>query len=230
MGTLERTGGGTLAFNKKITGLPEGTLDFMVWAGSTTGLADTVLWFGGATKVISVNTSISITVATATGGRKGPATGGIIFYVTKPDAVINTGWTYIEAAPSDQSTETAWITGGDTQTTSNGNTLTAIGTGKANTGFMAAQAGYTGGAAKVCLDYTGGGFADWFLPSQDELNAMYGKKVAIGGFASFWYWSSSEFSVASYGYAWVQDFSDGSQNGYSKDNGIDSHVRAVRAF
>jgi hypothetical protein len=72
-----------------------------------------------------------------------------------------------------------------------------------------------------------GGYSDWFLPSKDELNAMYGKKAAIGGFvnASFWYWSSSEFSGTN---ARGQTFGVGSQNNYNKST-LD-HVRAVRAF
>jgi hypothetical protein len=223
MGTLERTGGGTLAFNKKITGLPEGTLDFMVWAGSTTGVADTVLWFGGATKVISENTSISITVATATGGRKGPATDGIIFYVTKPiPADINTGWTYIEAAPSDLGSIFVWSDITDIEL---GTTGSAIGTGQGNTTAIVGQEGCTSGAAKTCDNLVLGGYSDWFLPSKDELNDMYGKRVAIGGFTLYLYWSSSENTDIG---AWAKDFWDGSMDYDSKEDYC--HVRAVRAF
>jgi hypothetical protein len=234
MGTLERTGG-TLAFNKKITGLPAGTLDFMVWAGSTTGVADTVRWFGGATKVISENTSISITVATATDGRKGPATGGIIFYVTKPiPADINTGWTYIEAAPSDQSEGIWWsnITFPAIGVTAQN---TAIGTGQANTTAIVGQIvdtdSCTSGAAYICDNLTLGGYDDWFLPSKDELDAMHGKTVAIGGFASdIFYWSSSEYDRFN---AWCQYFRNGLEfdgNQYHAGKQFSSLVRAIRAF
>jgi hypothetical protein len=101
-------------------------------------------------------------------------------------------------ALADQSTEIAWITGGSTQTTLNGNTSTAMGTGQANTNFMKAQSGYTGGAAKVCDDYTNtetgtGIYSDWYLPSLNELALLCNNKTSLGGFTTdAYYWSSSE--------------------------------------
>jgi len=133
------------------------------------------------------------------------------------------------AATADQSTGIEWITGGSTQTTLNGNTLTALGKGQANTNAMKAQTGYTGGAAKVCDDYsvTVGSvtYTDWFLPSKDELDKLYINKVAIGGFTDGYYWSSSEGSA---GLASLQRFEDGGQPIFSK--GFLELVRAVRAF
>ncbi|MFA6506287.1 MAG: hypothetical protein WCT14_09325, partial [Treponemataceae bacterium] len=70
-----------------------------------------------------------------------------------------------------------------------------------------------------------GGYDDWFLPSKDELNLMYGQKGVIGSFASDYYWSSSE--VDNYG-AWGQGFASGGQYDYYKGSGI--RVRAVRTF
>ncbi len=133
------------------------------------------------------------------------------------------------AATADQSAGIAWIAGGATQTTLNGNTSTVLGTGQANTNFMMAQAGYTGGAAKVCDDYsvTVGGvtYSDWYLPSKDELNKLYLNRVAIGGLASAHYWSSSEYNAAT---AWHQDLYDGDQDYYLKN--YPYFVRAVRGF
>ncbi len=222
---------GKLAFSKVITGLPDGTLDFMVWTGSTFGDADTVLGFGGATQFITDDTSITIPVGTATGGRKGPATGGIIFNVTKSDMGIKTGWTYLEAAPNDQGYGMEWsnITTG-IGTDAQG---TTVGTGQANTTTILVQNTFvnpdigicTSGAAFFCDSLVLGGYNDWFLPSKDELNAMYRKKADIGGFAPAWYWTSSESYTY---YAWLQNFSDGTQEHSCKAGSGD--VRAVRVF
>ena len=79
--------------------------------------------------------------------------------------------------------------------------------------------------------YTGGGLTDWFLPSKDELNAMYtysmvgGFKAATYGFASDTYWSSSQSSV---GDAWYQDLGNGIANNATKNDTV--RVRPVRTF
>ena len=153
-------------------------------------------------------------------GDTGPAT-GIVFY---DKGSYSDGWRYLESATSDQGVATAWINGGATQTTLNGNTSTAIGTGHANSDAIVAQTDHTDSAAKVCLDYTYGGYDDWFLPSKDELDQMYQQEGVIGGFVSD-YWSSSEDAA---GHAWLQSFGNGDQVSGDKNDGM--YVRAVRAF
>ena len=106
------------------------------------------------------------------------------------------------AATADQSTGIEWITGGSTQTTWNGNTSSALGTGQANTNFMKAQTGYTGGAAQVCDDYTNaetgtGVYTDWYLPSENELAKLCAAYNWIGGFTANKYWCSSEYTDGS---------------------------------
>ena len=127
--------------------------------------------------------------------------GGIIAYILQ---VGDPGYEVgkikgIIAATTDQGS-VAWITGGSTQTTINGNTGTALGTGSANTAAMAAQTGYTGGAAKVCLDYRGGGYSDWYLPSRDELQKLWDARIAISlqtiNSWQYYYHSSSESSAS----------------------------------
>jgi hypothetical protein len=84
-------------------------------------------------------------------------------------------------------------------------------------------------AAKVCADYsvTVGGvtYGDWYLPSKYELNLLYLQKTAVGGFASAYYWSSSE--IYNY-FAWIQYFDNGFQYNLFKDYSY--YVRAIRAF
>jgi len=73
--------------------------------------------------------------------------------------------------------------------------------------------------------YAGGGYNDWYLPSRKELDAIRANKYVIGGFATGYYWSSSE---ADANYAWNQSISNGNQSDYDKN--ITYYVRAIRAF
>ena len=105
------------------------------------------------------------------------------------DAIVQHG---LIAATADQSTGIQWNNGYSYTLT--GATGTAIGTGLSNTNTIITSQGATSTnyAAGLARAYTGGGYTDWYLPSQDELNKLYLKKTAIGGFASFYYWSSTE--------------------------------------
>jgi len=160
-------------------------------------------------------------------GDTGPSGVGIVFYIT------DGGLHGMEVAPSDQSTSQVWIEGGSTQTTENGNTGTSIGTGLANSNAIITQSGHTGSAAQVCRDYDGGGYDDWFLPSIDELEAIWnnlvddgtGSNSGAGDFAGTYYWSSSEGDISN---AWGHSFGTGTQSYGPKDYG--TRVRAVRAF
>jgi len=129
------------------------------------------------------------------------------------------------AAIADQSTEDGiqWYNGSHVTT---GATATAIGTGQANTTAIVSKQGTGSYAAQLCNDLTEGGYDDWFLPSQDELNKLWLNKVAIGGFADSYYWSSSEQPAAVN--AFTQLFSTGGQ---VVSNEKDTYlVRAARAF
>ncbi len=135
------------------------------------------------------------------------------------------------AASADQSTGVVWIIGLPTGTLI-GNTSTAYGTGQANTNYMIAAVGFTGGAAKVCNDYTNtdtgtGVYSDWYLPSIGELDHLYTNRAAIVGFSNEYkyYWSSSEYNNWN---AWDKNFINGNMYG-SKIN-PNALVRAVRTF
>ena len=66
--------------------------------------------------------------------------------------------------------------------------------------------------------------------SKEELNALYVnlKKDLVGGFADTNYWSSTEFDNVYNGFAWYQNFSNGSQD--YVDKFLAFYVRAIRAF
>jgi len=150
--------------------------------------------------------------------------GGIIFWL---DA---TGQHGLIAATADQSTGIQWYNGTYRYTGTTGDGLYA---GSMNTAMIVATQmsdNQTGNfAAKVCADYsvTVGGviYGDWYLPSKYELNLLYLQKAVVGGFASAYYWSSSENNNE---FAWLQFFDDGSQ--YNGNKGLAYYVRAVRAF
>ncbi|GHV80544.1 hypothetical protein AGMMS49944_23350 [Spirochaetia bacterium] len=173
-------------------------------------------------------------------GDSGPA-GGLIFY----DKGNNSdGWRYLEAAPKDLGVaQWGWYENEKRGPVVSG-TGAEIGRGRRNTQLIVdalKDGGYTGRAAQLCTSFNYGGYADWFMPSKDELDLMY-KNLAlkgIGGFTGGYYWSSSvqgdpdNVNISVYGddnspFAWYQDFSDGSQFGYIKFNNC--CVRAVRAF
>jgi hypothetical protein len=87
--------------------------------------------------------------------------------------------------------------------------------------------GDTGRAAQLAAAFTINGYADWFLPSKDELNQMYRflKLNMLGNFSNNGYWSSSQANNDS---AWHQSFGGGSQGSASK---VSPHsVRVIRAF
>lgn len=178
-------------------------------------------------------------------GDRGPSCVGKIFYIE--NALDGTyGW---EMAPPDwylssdhpsQATDpyAVWIDGTEVdewgnaiiQSTLNGNTSTAFGTGLANSNAIVAQEGHVNSAAKMCRDYRGGGFDDWFLPSQEELALLFAKKDVkrSGGFYDAddeGYWSSSEYGAND---SWSQYFVSGRQTGTRK--GQQRFVRPVRRF
>ncbi|MBK6346529.1 MAG: DUF1566 domain-containing protein [Bacteroidales bacterium] len=80
-------------------------------------------------------------------------------------------------------------------------------------------------AARICGDLVLNGYSDWYLPSKDELNMLYINRIAIGGFAGTYYWSSTEYDNDT---AWIQFFGNGFQVNGGKN--FTAYVCAVRAF
>ena len=142
--------------------------------------------------------------------------GGIIFWL---DASGQHG---LIAATVDQSTGIQWYNGSYTTTNA---VRDGIGAGMYNTERIIANQSTGSYAAQLCANYQGGGYGDWYLPSKYELNLLYLKKTAVGGFASAYYWSSTEHNN---NYAWGQYFYNGYQYNYNKY--YPGYVRAIRAF
>ncbi len=110
-----------------------------------------------------------------------------------------------------------------------GNSYQALGAGLSNTNAIITAYGTGNYAAKFARDYTDGTYNDWYLPSINELGKLYLNRVAIGGFSTQYYWSSTEVQETSTqisGYSW-------SFNGAGNDKHMDSKawnmkIRAVR--
>ncbi len=163
-----------------------------------------------------------------------PADGGVI-------GCQNTGTSFnlfdIVVTISDQSTAQGW--GGSGTTTG----ATSTTDGAANTTTIVAALGTgTTYAARTCneLSVTGGFTSGWFLPSgsstvtNSQLNCLYNNRTAIAtgsvaaggtGFASTYYWSSTEASSTN---AWRLNFNLGNPLSINKSNSF--RVRCSRAF
>jgi uncharacterized protein len=161
-------------------------------------------------------------------GDFGPA-GGLIFYVN-PNYAAD-GWRYLEAAPFDQSAGTTW---GCFRRAIPGARGTAIGTGRQNTKDMMEACTEPGTAAYLCTHFRLNGVGGWFLPSRDELSAMYTnlRGKGLGDFQdrgivdNFTYWASSQQTADMSVHI---DFADlGRLHGDDKD--FPRRVRAIRAF
>ncbi|MCL2410363.1 MAG: DUF1566 domain-containing protein [Treponema sp.] len=172
--------------------------------------------------------------ATAGIGDIGPE-GGVIFYVREAgftffqDAADTTGATrhYLEASPAnlgDFSWAISFVLIPGLSQNADDPTDWAIGRGMKNTEIIIAHGianSHTTGAATAAR----GLGADWFLPSRNELDALFQNRAAVGNLGTPWFWSSSQGSPH---HAWGQNFPNGSQSASGK-NGFGA-VRAVRAF
>ena len=175
-------------------------------------------------------------------------------YVDSDGNTVEYQWQYLEAAPADVSTSKVifgyYRPSGtnttvqsnldtsitkDNHSTYNGNA--AVGQGRLNTSLLVNAMGssaYSSDsgtnttdtyAAKLCDDYTYGGYNDWFLPSIEELRYIYENlcSKSIGTWSAS-YWSSTEFSGS---YSWRYNFKSDNVSNYYRDY---LYVRAIRAF
>jgi hypothetical protein len=164
-------------------------------------------------------------------GKTGPG-GGIIFY----DAGSLQRWgRCLEAAPKGwhhtvHDPRVVWC---NNYTTFLHATVTSIGGGRSNTNVMLAHC--ASGAAFLAHAYHGGGKTDWYLPSKDELHALFLQQSIVGGGFSQTctscgssgsvYWSSSETNVSN---AWIHYFLSNNQYTHFKTTHLP--MRPIRAF
>ncbi len=156
-------------------------------------------------------------------GDTGPAGG----YVLYDKGEYSDGWRYLEVMRDDIiASGIVWeeqLQAGQYRTT--GATGTQIGSGSTNTATIVQILSRGQYAAYLCSSQDTGNYADWFLPSKDELYLLFQNKAAIGNFTSYNYWSSSEYSQSN---AWYQNFSTGAQSTQYKNKTY--RVRAIRRF
>ncbi|MBN1499603.1 MAG: hypothetical protein JW982_05590 [Spirochaetes bacterium] len=117
-------------------------------------------------------------------GDKGPG-GGYVFYIN-PDFKKD-GWKYMEAIEVNASfcwSDSSALLGVYGE---------AIGTGKANTNrIVQLTLTATDCAARLCRNFNGGSYSDWFLPSIDECEQIYLHLVLPGPLLPNNYWTSTE--------------------------------------
>jgi hypothetical protein len=210
---------------------------FTAWDKDYADLINTPAAADGSETKLSAGTNVTITGSGTTASpyvvdATGASTlaigqsygGGIIFWL---DASGQHG---LIASTADQSTAIQWYNGTYRYTGTTGDGLYA---GEMNTTMIVATQmadNQTGSfAAKICADYSvtvdGVTYGDWYLPSKYELNLLFLQKDAVGGFASAYYWSSTEFNDNT---AFIQFFNGGYQIHSSKITTYS--VRAIHAF
>ena len=151
--------------------------------------------------------------------------GGIVAYILQPgDHGYVAGQCHgLISSTADQSTGIGWDLGSSTFL---GAGQQAIGYGASNTAIITGALGAGSYAASIAASYTNAGYNDWYLPDQNELVQLYNNRVAIGGFSSVRYWSSSENSPTQ---AITVYFGAGIV-GIDTKTDRTVHVRAIRSF
>ena len=200
----------------------------------TSGYGAFVDWYSDSGRTTTFNFSTAITGditlyakwnAFYNIGDTGPGLGKIFYRDEMGFSMTDDSTTayYLEAALADMGSTLAWASGGHTSTDITG-TGTAIGEGRNNTVLILATDA-AAPAASACDAYSNNGKTDWFLPSKDELNALYTNRGSAGIGSTDIYWSSSQYNSTQ---LWCQHFTDGHQDYANKSSATE--VRAIRAF
>ncbi|MBL7481135.1 IPT/TIG domain-containing protein [Legionella sp. 27fs60] len=243
--------GSTLTQVNPNSGTAAGGVTVTLTGSGLTGATNVTFGGASATNINVINTStvtaitpahvagvVDVVIDTPAGGAT--LVNGYTYVTTAPGqasnggviACINGGFFNLIAATVDNSSSIIW--GAFTAT----NAISTV-RGANNTAMIVGVLGAGNYAAQLCdgyaIDSQGNTpcqagntcYADWFLPAKDQLNCLFTNRVAIGGFFSDGYWSSTEFATDP-ARAWRQLFNTGTQGAVSK--GLFNRVRCVRTF
>jgi hypothetical protein len=236
-GTVSWSGSpSTFAANMRYTA----TITLNATSGYTlTGVSANFFTVAGAASVTHSANSGVITAVFYMVGSTGPANGKVFYVASTPfdcgPTINRKKCTYLEAAPGTwQGLEDAYLVWAD-QTpphlrTTSVTTGSAIGSGYQNSLNIVDQGNGATTAAGAARAYTvtegGVVFNDWFLPSREELNALYlVKNIFTDLVTNNYYWSSTENISTS---SWAQSFFNGSSITINKGTG--RYVRPIRSF
>ncbi|MBU0929332.1 MAG: choice-of-anchor D domain-containing protein [Spirochaetes bacterium] len=152
------------------------------------------------------DTFTATTIAFSTGAT-GPA-GGKLFY---DKGSYSDGWRYMEVSPAYITVGSGqfWAISPWTYTSIPGADGVVVGTGQANTDAIIAACGEGGYWARACREYGLGGYADWFLPSKDEVTEMRTRLSGTEFVHGYGVVSSSQYN---YDRSWILRSSDSSWN------------------
>lgn len=149
-------------------------------------------------------------------GDTGPG-GGVVYY---DKGSVSDGWRFLESRTQDEGAY-AWAVGSVTHAATDPN----LGAGYANTYNVLTGSAFPAAAAARAV--THGGYSDWYLPSESEVNWLYNRRAVIGGFPDgpSW-WASSTLSM---GTARYRKFGNGTWHSTSNRSAT-LQVRVIRRF
>ena len=113
-------------------------------------------------------------------------------------------------------------------------TASSIHNGSSNTNTIISQPWHVSSAAKLCKDYRGGGYTDWYLPSLTELNHGFNAGSVVGtvlgsDILKGSYWTSTEKDSANaYLYDFAHTDSFGGSKVFDSEKNVTNKVRAFR--
>ena len=224
------TAGDVPTLNQNTTGTAANVTGIVALANGGTGTATPSLVAG--TNVTITGTFPNQTIAAGGGGGTeiGALIGGGIVVAVFNDNGVNKA---VVASLTNLTTGLPWTISAFQGGPAIGATAQGFFNGLTNTNAIIAQTllpATTAYAAGIARLFAGGGFSDWYLPAQWELNMLYNSAAIVNkvlgstdGFVQVAYWSSSE-NGATIGRR--IEFSDGTQANVAKNNNL--YVRAVR--